>query len=211
MQNANVFIVAETNMFGDLIVAAVENAGHVASKRFDRFRPDIKLTGASALMAHLPADDEKLFETIKTLASTAENCPVVLLCPKGIVSQARQALGASVNAIIPDDKHLDVLMSALNVALNGLSVVHPSQLVNGTTKPQPRDPVDEGPSDKVLASLSERERVILGKVRDGFANKEIARQLEISDSTVKVHLRSIFQKTNVKNRTQAAMWANKVL
>jgi two-component system response regulator DegU len=51
--------------------------------------------------------------------------------------------------------------------------------------------------------LSERELEVLGKLRDGSNNKEIARSLFISENTVKNHLKSIFSKLGVENRTQA--------
>ncbi len=57
------------------------------------------------------------------------------------------------------------------------------------------------------AHLSVRELEILDFLQRGFANKSIARQLQISEATVKVHLKAVFRKLNVSNRTQAAIWA----
>ena len=56
-------------------------------------------------------------------------------------------------------------------------------------------------------SLTEREAEVLNLVRDGLANKQIARRLEISERTVKAHLTKIFQTLGVTDRTQAALWA----
>ena len=55
--------------------------------------------------------------------------------------------------------------------------------------------------------LSEREIEVLRLMAKGDANKEIAAQLHITDSTVKTHISSIFQKLNAKDRTEAAMIA----
>lgn len=55
--------------------------------------------------------------------------------------------------------------------------------------------------------LSEREVQILVLVAQGLSNKQIALQLEISDNTVKVHLRNIFSKINVSSRTEASLYA----
>jgi len=61
------------------------------------------------------------------------------------------------------------------------------------------------------AGLSVREREILAGVARGECNKQIARQLGIEADTAKAHLRSIFKKIGVANRTQAAIWALKNL
>jgi two-component system, NarL family, nitrate/nitrite response regulator NarL len=55
--------------------------------------------------------------------------------------------------------------------------------------------------------LSDREMQILCCLLDGAQNKEIARELNIAEGTVKVHLKTILKKIHVANRTQAAIWA----
>src|SRR5262249_15628763 len=55
--------------------------------------------------------------------------------------------------------------------------------------------------------LSEREEQILNGLVKGQANKVIARTFDISEATVKVHMKSILRKIRVANRTQAAIWA----
>jgi len=65
----------------------------------------------------------------------------------------------------------------------------------------PRGPARSGPR------LSGRESQILSGLVKGLANKIIARQCDITESTVKVHMKSILRKIQVANRTQAAIWA----
>jgi two-component system, NarL family, nitrate/nitrite response regulator NarL len=55
--------------------------------------------------------------------------------------------------------------------------------------------------------LSHRERQVLIHLSRGESNKGIARVCHISEATVKVHLKAILRKTNMRNRTQAAIWA----
>ena len=55
--------------------------------------------------------------------------------------------------------------------------------------------------------LSEREKQILDGIVHGYQNKMIARMCGITETTVKVHMRSILRKIQVANRTQAAVWA----
>lgn len=59
--------------------------------------------------------------------------------------------------------------------------------------------------------LTPREVEVLGHVRDGLANKQIARRLGISERTVKAHLTSAFARIGVVDRTQAALWVERNL
>jgi len=59
------------------------------------------------------------------------------------------------------------------------------------------------------ADLTPREAEVLALVREGLANKQIARRLGISERTVKAHLTSTFQRIGVVDRTQAALWAER--
>jgi DNA-binding NarL/FixJ family response regulator len=59
------------------------------------------------------------------------------------------------------------------------------------------------------ADLTPRETEVLALVRQGLANKQIARRLGISERTVKAHLTSTFQRIGVADRTQAALWAER--
>ena len=58
-------------------------------------------------------------------------------------------------------------------------------------------------------ALTARESEVLALVAEGLANKQIARQLNISEKTVKAHLTSIFTTLGVTDRTQAALWADR--
>jgi DNA-binding NarL/FixJ family response regulator len=60
-----------------------------------------------------------------------------------------------------------------------------------------------------LDGLSEREREVLAMVARGLPNKLIARELSISEKTVKAHLTKIFRTIGVTDRTQAALWAER--
>jgi DNA-binding NarL/FixJ family response regulator len=59
-----------------------------------------------------------------------------------------------------------------------------------------------------VPDLTDREREVLLLVREGLANKQIARRLGIAERTVKAHLTNVFQRLGVTDRTQAALWAS---
>jgi two-component system nitrate/nitrite response regulator NarL len=69
-------------------------------------------------------------------------------------------------------------------------------------------PNDENSSTTLIQRLSRRETSILRLLMQGTPNKLIARQLVITEATVKVHIKAILRKLRLHNRTQAAMWAS---
>jgi two-component system nitrate/nitrite response regulator NarL len=73
-----------------------------------------------------------------------------------------------------------------------------------TASEAPDEPKASAPR---LSNLSAREAEILSSLMDGAPNKVIARQLDVAEATVKVHVKSILRKIGASNRTQAAMWA----
>jgi DNA-binding NarL/FixJ family response regulator len=66
------------------------------------------------------------------------------------------------------------------------------------------------PADDVLAKLSRRELEILSALQDGASNTQIARQLYLSENTVKHHIHSILEKLGVENRHQAGVVAKRL-
>lgn len=69
----------------------------------------------------------------------------------------------------------------------------------------------EGPQPKTVdeAGLTEREREIVKLIANGFSNKRIARALDITEGTVKVHVKHLLKKLNLSSRVEAAVWAVK--
>ena len=62
-------------------------------------------------------------------------------------------------------------------------------------------------SDLKECKLSARETQVLNYLRQGAPNKIIARQFDLTEATIKVHVKAILRKIGAANRTQAAMWA----
>jgi len=112
---------------------------------------------------------------------------------KAQIEAARQAgaLGYVVKTVEPVD-----LAAVLRSALSDESFA-----VWGAEEPE----VDARNSGEV--ALSEREGVVLEAVARGLSNREIGRQLWISEQTVKFHLRNVYRKLGISSRTEAARYA----
>jgi two-component system, NarL family, nitrate/nitrite response regulator NarL len=92
---------------------------------------------------------------------------------------------------------------SLHLIISG-SRIFPS--ASYTAVPSPLFAVGAPISAQPTSPLSVRELHVLQLLIEGSSNKAIARNLAISDGTVKVHMKSLLRKVNVQNRTQAALW-----
>ncbi len=126
------------------------------------------------------------------------------------------ALGEHVFSVPNIADHPGSLMVTSDDPL-GLGAVPPlptarADPAEGKPEVSPQRP-GEAAGDKLSrrGDLSEREKEILGCLMAGHSNKVIARRCQITEATVKVHLKAILRKTEVANRTQAAVWATKHL
>lgn len=113
----------------------------------------------------------------------------------------RACLGKSISA--------DSLLHALELVMLG-QLVYPPQIARLLSVDQPEiiggDGID-ATAEPRNENLSKREMQILRCLLAGQSNKLIARQLDITESTVKMHFKNVMRKINAQNRTQAAVWA----
>jgi DNA-binding NarL/FixJ family response regulator len=110
------------------------------------------------------------------------------------------ALDAGAVGYMLKDAEPDDLIEAVRSVARGDSPLHP-RVARQLLTARSRRPA--------VAALTAREREVLELVRDGLANKQIARRLGISERTVKAHLTSVFSAIGVADRTAAALWAER--
>jgi DNA-binding NarL/FixJ family response regulator len=110
------------------------------------------------------------------------------------------ALDAGAVGYMLKDAEPDDLIEAVRSVARGDSPLHP-RVARQLLTARSRRPT--------MAALTAREREVLELVRDGLANKQIARRLGISERTVKAHLTSVFSAIGVADRTAAALWAER--
>ena len=110
------------------------------------------------------------------------------------------ALDAGAMGYLLKDAEPDDILAGIRAVSRGESPIDPKVA---------RQLLTARASAPVAPDLTPREAEVLGLVRQGMANKQIARRLGISERTVKAHLTSVFAAIGVTDRTQAALWAER--
>ena len=179
--------------FDDVEVVGTAANGEEALRLAQSLGPDVVL-----MDLEMPVMDGA--EATRRIVAAMPGTAVVILTS---FSDRRRILGALESGALGymlKDAAAEELERGIRTAAEGGSPLDPTAaraLISARTAPDP------------LAGLSEREREVLMLVAKGYANKEIARRLEISEKTVKGPLTKVFRQIGVTDRTQAALWAER--
>lgn len=177
------------------VVGAAADGAAAISTVLDR-RPDVVL-----MDLQMPGVDG--VEATRQIVASGVGSQVVILTSFSDSERIVAALDAGAIGYLLKDTDPDDLLDGIRAAARGESPLHPRaarQLLTSRTR-----------SPSVVVDLTPREAEVLGLVRQGLANKQIARRLGITERTVKAHLTSTFQRIGVSDRTQAALWAERNL
>jgi DNA-binding NarL/FixJ family response regulator len=166
-------------------------------KKADRHPP------LAAVLLHVGSDkiaDTCMGERIKQLIKASGSAPLIILADKDDVVQMLNAFEYGVRGYIPSSVSVEVCVEAINLALAG-GVFVPASTVFAT-----RDMINAGSSHnrRLTEIFTSRQIQVAKAIWEGKPNKIIAYELNMCESTVKVHTRTIMQKLKATNRTQAA-------
>lgn len=133
--------------------------------------------------------------------------PAVILTMSDSQDDLAAALRAGVKGYLLKDMEPEEVIAAIERAARGELVVAPALTLKLAHMLQAGAGAGEGERRDLLATLTEREREILDHLARGESNKTIARALDISHDTVKLHVRHILTKLNLNSRVEAAVFA----
>ena len=134
---------------------------------------------------------------LQFLDSTAANIPIVVMSDIEDANYVMRALKAGARGYIPTSLPFNVAVEAVRLVEAGGTFVPASSLeFNRNKKDAPQHSVE---------LLTERQMMVVGALCRGMANKRIAFELNMSEHTVKVHLRHIMRKLKARNRTEVAV------
>ncbi|GIK99113.1 MAG: DNA-binding response regulator [Alphaproteobacteria bacterium] len=137
---------------------------------------------------------------LKRMRALRPNTPVVIMSGLARQQDISEALEAGAAGFFPKTLNGPALVSALRLVLAGERFVPSTDHAAANTR-------ETQPESESTSSLTVREREVLELLTKGLSNKEIARQLDLQEVTIKLHVRGICRKLGAKNRTQAALLA----
>ncbi|MCA0176856.1 MAG: response regulator transcription factor [Proteobacteria bacterium] len=191
---------------GDDGLAVVGDAADAdqAQRQAEQLKPDVIL-----LDNHLPG-----VSGVAALPALRAACPqarVLMLTVSEDATDLAAALRAGASGYLLKTIEGDALFAAIRRAMRGDSVIDEGmtgKLVAAFLRPEaPADAPAPAPASP-LDALSPREREILVAVGRGASNKEVARDLGIAESTVKIHVQHLLRKLGVASRVQLAVIAS---
>lgn len=157
---------------------------------------DVILLGGSTC-AHVDLAD------IAVLAAAAPHTPILVAAECDDPERAHAILRAGARGFLPTSHSLKVLMGALERVRSGGTYI-PLALTEAPSAAQP-----ELSQSTPWRELTRRQRDVLALISVGKSNKLIADALNMSESTVKAHVKQIIRRLKVANRTQAALLATR--
>lgn len=183
---------------GNVRVVAMAGNADEALRRLDEVDPDVVITDLNMP----PLGGITLLRLIRSRGWTK---PVLVLTVSDAEEDLANAMRAGAQGYLLKDMEPDDVVDAVQRAVRGETVVAPSMTLKLVSLLQGGGPA--AGKAEAMKQLTAREREILDYLAQGLSNKAIARALDISHDTVKLHVRHILSKLNLTSRVEAAVFA----
>lgn len=183
----------------DIEVTAQANDGNEAIELYKKKKPDVIL-----MDINMPGKNG--IQAIKELVSYNNDVRILVLTIHEDREYLFKTLHLGAMGYVLKDAEPSTLVEAIRTINNGESYIQPN-MTRELVKEFNRITHSERKDKHAENNLTAREVEVLELIAEGMINKEIAKQLFISEKTVKNHVSNIFRKLNVSDRTQAAIYA----
>lgn len=189
----------DANLVMDEASNATQALELVLAHRYDLLLLDLRMPGLSGM------------DALEALRDATPGTPLVVLSAEDNPSVVRSAIEAGAMGFIPKSSTPEVLIQALRLVLAHGVYLPPAVLEPAHTSPSPASlSAQTGSGIGLLSSLTPRQKDVLRCVIKGETNRAIARELDVSEGTVKAHLSAVFQALCVHSRTEAVYAAAKL-
>lgn len=152
---------------------------------------DLNMTGMSGV------------ETLSTLRDLGIESRIILVTVSNAPEDLVAAIRAGADGYILKDNEPDEMLALIDAAMHGRTAISPELTSLLATALREERIVEQ----RSQVALTERETAILKYLAAGMSNKLIARELDIMEGTVKVHIRNLLKKLKFRSRVEAAVWA----
>ncbi len=142
-------------------------------------------------------------ETLRTMRDLEIDARIILITVSDAPEDLIAAIRAGSDGYILKDNDPDDILKLIDSAMHGRNAISPELTSLLATALREESVVEQ----RNHATLTERETAILKCLAAGMSNKLIARELDIMESTVKVHIRNLLKKLKFRSRVEAAVWA----
>lgn len=208
-ENLNILLVDDHGLFrsGIRLLLQSEDGFHIVGEAADgleavksahQLRPDLVL-----LDLNLPGLSG--LEALRLIKEDLPGCSVLMLTVSEDAADLVSALRGGADGYVLKNCDAVYLTDAIRRVVNGESVVSP--VLIGKLVEQVREPSREEGVPRELDTLTPREKQVVQLIAKGESNKMIARHLELSESTVKIHVQNILKKLGLGSRVQIAVYA----
>ena len=143
-------------------------------------------------------------EVLKKLKERKSKVKVLVLTVHNETEYLMKAVEIGINGYVLKDSESAELKKAIYAINDGENYIQPSLIPSLNSKM-----IEKNEDEIKIESLTKRELKVLKELAIGKFNRDIAKEMEISERTVKNHISSIFKKLDVTDRTQAAVFAIK--
>ncbi|MGQ9369868.1 LuxR C-terminal-related transcriptional regulator [Azospirillum sp. ST 5-10] len=209
MDPVNVFLIDTNKLFREGMKRLFDSSAFKVVGEAGNLREGVSMVDATGtrpdlILVDLANGGDEEVDAMRTLRAQNPDIRVVILTSELCTRRLSGALGAGADGYLMKDIACEALMQSLRLVMMG-EKVFPTHLAELLVSGRATDAGPELPARR--KGLSQREVQILRCLLSGNSNKMIANHLNITEATVKVHLKSLLRKINASNRTQAAIWA----
>jgi len=157
------------------------------------------------ILLDLNMKDMSGIDVLKAIKDEGLDSRVIMLTVSDQAEDLMAALQAGADGYLLRDMEPEDLMRQLADAAHGKITISErlTQLLVASLREKSR------PANLTEAGLTEQEHRILDQLVDGKSNKLIAREMNIAEGTVKVHVKHLLKKLNLRSRVEAAVWADR--
>lgn len=182
------------------VIAEYDSATSLLNNLGDTY-PDI-------LLLDLQMPDQSGLDVLRQLRNHDEQLKIIIITACNDQEILLEALRFGANGFLQKDTPPDEILSQLVSAFKGNVVINAGAVTSLASHLREHKTETNSQLNSAFTHMTERERETLFHISKGLNNKLIARELGISDGTVKVYVKNLLRKLNLHSRLELAAWAH---